>query len=96
MFFLTGTDEHGQNIERIAREKGLSPQEHTDRIAAVFRDLWARLDVAYDGFIRTTDERHKRGVLRLWSKLREATTPQGSTIYRGTYSGWYCPRCEAF
>jgi methionyl-tRNA synthetase len=97
VFFLTGTDEHGQNIERIAREKGLSPQEHTDRIAAVFRDLWARLDVAYDGFIRTTDERHKRGVLRLWSKLREAATPDGqSAVYRGKYAGWYCPRCEAF
>jgi methionyl-tRNA synthetase len=97
VFFLTGTDEHGQNIERIAREKGLSPQEHTDRIAAVFRDLWARLDVAYDGFIRTTDERHKRGVLRLWSRLREARTPDGSgAVYRGKYSGWYCPRCEAF
>jgi len=97
VFFLTGTDEHGQNIERIAREKGVSPQEHTDRIAAVFRDLWARLDVAYDGFIRTTDERHTRGWLRLWSKLREATTPAGnSAVYRGTYAGWYCPRCEAF
>jgi len=97
VFFLTGTDEHGQNIERIAREKGVSPQEHTDRIAAAFRDLWARLDVAYDGFIRTTDERHKRGVLRLWSRLREATTPDGnSAVYRGKYAGWYCPRCEAF
>ncbi|HET8647994.1 MAG TPA: class I tRNA ligase family protein, partial [Vicinamibacteria bacterium] len=97
VFFLTGTDEHGQNIERIAQEKGVSPQEHSDRIAAVFRDLWARLDVAYDGFIRTTDERHKRGVLRLWSRLREAATPGGEpAVYRGKYAGWYCPRCEGF
>jgi len=97
VYFRTGTDERGQDIERIAREKGISPQEHTDRIAAVFRDLWDRLDVAYDGFIRTTDEKHKRGVLRLWSRLREATVPGGqSAIYRGKYTGWYCPRCEAF
>jgi len=97
VYFLTGTDEHGQNIERIAREKGISPQELTDRVAAVFRDLWDRLDVAYDGFIRTTDERHKRGVLRLWSRLHEATAPGGqSAVYRGKYTGWYCPRCEAF
>jgi methionyl-tRNA synthetase len=96
VFFLTGTDEHGQNIERIAAERGISPQEHTDQIAAVFKDLWARLDIAYDGFIRTTDEKHRRGVLRLWSRLREAGTPAGPAVYRGKYSGWYCPRCEAF
>jgi methionyl-tRNA synthetase len=97
VFFLTGTDEHGQNIERIAREKGLTPQQHTDRIAAVFRDLWKRLDIAYDGFIRTTDQLHTRGWLALWSKLREATTPDGqSAVYRGKYAGWYCARCEAF
>jgi methionyl-tRNA synthetase len=97
VFFLTGTDEHGQNIERIARERGLSPQEHCDQIAAVFRETWRRLDIDYDRFIRTTDEIHKRGVLRLWSRLREARTPDGQpAVYRGTYAGWYCPRCEAF
>ena len=97
VFFLTGTDEHGQNIERIAREKGISEQEHCDRIAAAFRELWQRYDVRYDRFIRTTDEIHKRGVLRLWEKLRVAKTPDGrDAVYSGTYSGWYCPRCEGF
>ena len=97
VFFLTGTDEHGQNIERIAREKGISEQEHCDRIAAAFRELWQRYDIRYDRFIRTTDELHKRGVLRLWEKLRVAKAPDGrDAIYSGTYSGWYCPRCEGF
>jgi methionyl-tRNA synthetase len=97
VFFLTGTDEHGQNIERIAREKGISEQEHCDRIAATFRELWQRYDIRYDRFIRTTDEIHKRGVLRLWEKLRGAKTPDGrDAVYSGTYSGWYCPRCESF
>jgi methionyl-tRNA synthetase len=97
VFFLTGTDEHGQNIEQIARERGVSPQEHCDRITAVFRETWRRLDIAYDRFIRTTDDVHKRGVLRLWSRLREAAVPDGRpVIYRDKYAGWYCPRCEAF
>ena len=97
VFFLTGTDEHGQNIERIAREKGISEQEHCDRIAAAFRELWRRYDIRYDRFIRTTDEIHKRGVLRLWERLRVAKTPDGrDAVYSGTYSGWYCPHCEGF
>jgi methionyl-tRNA synthetase len=96
-FLLTGTDEHGQNIERIAREKGISEQEHCDRIAAEFRSLWQRYDIRYDRFIRTTDEIHKRGVLALWAKLRVARTPDGrDAVYPGTYAGWYCPRCEEF
>ncbi len=96
-FFLTGTDEHGQNIERIARERGLSPQEHCDGIAARFRELWERYDIRYDRFIRTTDAVHKRGVLVLWERLRNAKAPNGETaVYRGKYAGWYCPRCEAF
>jgi methionyl-tRNA synthetase len=96
VFFLTGTDEHGQNIERAAREKGMDTQAYCDMIAARFRQLWDALDITYDRFIRTTDEIHKRGVLALWSKLKEAQTAQGPAIYRGTYSGWYCPRCEEF
>ena len=96
VFFLTGTDEHGQNIERTAREKGMAPQEYCDRIAARFRELWDKLDITYDRFIRTTDEIHVRGVLALWDKLRQAQTPQGPAVYRATYSGYYCPRCEAF
>jgi methionyl-tRNA synthetase len=96
-FMLTGTDEHGQNIERIARERGITEQQQCDEIAAKFRELWARYDIRYDRFIRTTDEIHRRGVLRLWEKLRAAKTPDGQdAVYSGIYAGWYCPRCEAF
>jgi methionyl-tRNA synthetase len=97
VFFLTGTDEHGQNIERIARERGISEQEHCDQISAAFRSLWERYDIRYDRFIRTTEDVHRRGVLKLWEKLRAAKTPDGrDAVYRGKYSGWYCPRCESF
>jgi methionyl-tRNA synthetase len=97
VFFLTGTDEHGQNIERIAREAGISEQQHCDRVSAAFRALWERYDVRYDRFIRTTEDLHRRGVLKLWERLRRATTPDGrEAIYLGRYAGWYCPRCEAF
>ena len=97
VFFLTGTDEHGQNIERVARERGVPEQDYCDQIAGHFRALWTRLDISYDGFIRTTDALHKRGVLALWERLRAATGPDGQpVIYRGRYAGLYCPRCEAF
>ena len=96
-YLLTGTDEHGQNIERIAREKGIPPQQHCDEITARFRSLWERLDVRYDDFIRTTEPRHKRGALRLWAQLAKAKTDDGrDAVYRGKYAGWYCPRCEGF
>ena len=96
-FLLTGTDEHGQNIERIAREKGVPVQQYCDEIAAVFRALWEKLDIRYDRFIRTTDDVHVRGVLRLWGRLVEAKCPDGRpAIYRDKYTGWYCPRCEEF
>jgi methionyl-tRNA synthetase len=97
VFFLTGTDEHGQNIERIARERGISEQEHCDLISAAFRSLWERYDIRYDRFIRTTEDVHRRGVLKLWERLRGAKTPDGKdAVYLGKYSGWYCPRCEGF
>jgi methionyl-tRNA synthetase len=96
-YLLTGTDEHGQNIERIAREKGISEQQHCDTLAAKFKELWERLEIRYDRFIRTTDDVHKRGVLKLWSQLVKAKTPDGQdAVYRAKYAGWYCPRCEAF
>lgn len=96
-YFLTGTDEHGQNIERIAREKGIPEIQHCDKVAAKFKELWARYDIRYDRFIRTTEEIHRRGVLALWAKLCGAKTPDGrDAIYLDTYAGWYCPRCEAF
>jgi methionyl-tRNA synthetase len=97
VFFLTGTDEHGQNIERIAREKGLDALAYCDGIVARFKALWERYDLRYDGFIRTTDALHERGVLELWKRLRAATAPNGEpAVYEGTYAGWYCPRCEGF
>ncbi|MBN2371373.1 MAG: methionine--tRNA ligase [Vicinamibacteria bacterium] len=96
-FFLTGTDEHGQNIERTAREKGVPPQEYCDGITARFKSLWARLGVEYDDFIRTTDQRHAHGVERFWELLARARTPDGrDAVYRDHYTGWYCPRCEGF
>ena len=96
-FFLTGTDEHGQNIERIAREKGVDVKAYCDGIAERFRSLWDRLDIRYDRFIRTTDEVHRRGVLALWARLVDAKAPGGQpATYRAKYSGWYCPRCEGF
>jgi len=96
-FLLTGTDEHGQNIERTAREKGVPTQQYCDQVSAVFRALWETLDIRYDRFIRTTDDLHVRGVLKLWDRLCGAKTPDGrDAIYTGTYAGWYCPRCEEF
>jgi len=96
-FLLTGNDEHGQNIERIARDRGVPPQQQCDELSAQFRSLWERLGVQYDEFIRTTEDRHKVAVLELWSRLTKASAPDGSpAIYRGKYSGWYCPRCEEF
>jgi methionyl-tRNA synthetase len=97
VFFLTGTDEHGQNIERIARERGIPEEQHCDEMASAFQKVWARYDIRYDRFIRTTEDIHRRGVLKLWARLRAAKTPDGrDAVYEGTYSGWYCPRCEAF
>jgi methionyl-tRNA synthetase len=97
VFLLTGTDEHGQNIERIARERGISEQQHCDEIVLVWQRLWERLGISHDRFVRTTDEDHIRGVLALWDRLVRARTPDGrEALYRGTYAGWYCPRCEGF
>jgi methionyl-tRNA synthetase len=91
VFFLTGTDEHGQNIERIAAEKGVSEKEYCDSIVAQFRQLWQMLDVSNDYFVRTTDERHMVAV----QEFARALLASGD-VYRGQYRGWYCPRCEAF
>src|SRR5438874_2900238 len=84
-YFLTGTDEHGQKIERAAQAAGKTPQQLTTDVAAEFRALWDRLGLTYDDFIRTTSERHKRGVQALWRKIRE-----NGYIYKGSYSGQYC------
>jgi methionyl-tRNA synthetase len=91
VFFLTGTDEHGQNIERIAAQKGVSEKEYCDLIVAQFKQLWQMLDISNDYFVRTTDERHIVAV----QKFARALLASGD-VYRGKYQGWYCPRCEAF
>jgi methionyl-tRNA synthetase len=90
-FFLTGTDEHGQKIERSAQAAGKSPQQLTDEVSAQFRKLWDRMGLTYDDFIRTTSDRHKRGVQALWRKIRD-----NGYIYKGTYTGQYCVSCELY
>jgi len=91
VFFLTGTDEHGIKIERSARDRGVSPQEWTDTISEHFRHLWARLNISYDDFIRTSQPRHKAVAQAVFQKAYE----QGD-IYKGLYEGWYCIPDETF
>ena len=91
VFFLTGTDEHGINNERAARERGITPQQHVDELAAAFKQLWHTLDVSYDRFIRTTEDQHKRGVLAFWQRLLAS-----GDLYRAAYEGAYCASCEAY
>ena len=90
-YFLTGTDEHGQNIERKAEAKGVTPQAYVDEIVAGIKDLWKLMDVDYNDFIRTSDERHVKAVQKIFRQLYE----QGD-IYKGSYEGWYCTPCESF
>ncbi len=89
--FLTGTDEHGQKIERKAADKGVTPQAYVDHIVAGIKDLWKLMDIDYDDFIRTTDERHVECVQKLFKQLYD----QGD-IYKSEYEGWYCTPCESF
>ena len=91
VFFLTGTDEHGQKIERKAAEAGVTPQAYVDHIVDGIKKLWKLMDVDYTDFIRTTDERHVRSVQRIFKKLYD----QGD-IYKSEYEGWYCTPCESF
>ncbi|MFD0711027.1 methionine--tRNA ligase [Paenibacillus sp. GCM10027626] len=91
VWYLTGTDEHGQKIERKAAEKGQSPQQFVDGIVATIKELWKKLDISNDDFIRTTEPRHKEVVVEIFDRLLQ----QGD-IYKGTYEGWYCTPCESF
>lgn len=88
---LTGTDEHGQKIQRTAEAAGKQPQEFVDGLVATIKDLWQLLDVEYDVFIRTTAEHHERAVQGIFEKLYK----QGD-IYKSEYQGWYCEPCESF
>ncbi|ACL70775.1 methionine--tRNA ligase [Halothermothrix orenii] len=89
--FLTGSDEHGQKIERKASEAGKKPGEYVDEIVATFKDLWKRLGVDYDYFIRTTNPDHEKVVQEIFKKIYEK-----GDIYKGKYEGWYCTPCETF
>ncbi|WP_088051755.1 methionine--tRNA ligase [Virgibacillus dakarensis] len=91
VMYLTGTDEHGQKIQRKAEEKGISPQEYVDDIVGGIQDLWKRLNISNDDFIRTTQDRHKKVVEKIFARLLE----QGD-IYLDEYEGWYCTSCESF
>ncbi len=89
--FLMGNDEHSVNVYKRARELGLDPQTYCDRMEEEFRDVWRRLDISFDDFIRTTEARHKAAVRVLLDRIRAA-----DDIYEGFYEGWYCPSCESF
>ena len=91
VFFLTGTDEHGQKIQKKAEEAGVTPQEYVDKIVDNTKELWAELGITYDKFIRTTDEEHVAIVQKIFKKLYD----QGD-IYKGSYKGQYCTPCESF
>ena len=90
-FFLTGTDEHGIKIERSATAQGTKPQQLADEVAQSFRALWDRMGISYDDFIRTTEERHKKGAQELWKVLKK-----NGYIYKGSYSGQYCVYDELY
>lgn len=91
VMFLTGTDEHGQKIERTAKEHGMDTKEYVDGIVDGIKKLWDLLDISYDDFIRTTETRHKEAVQKIFKKLYD----QGD-IYKSEYQGWYCTPCESF
>jgi methionyl-tRNA synthetase len=90
-FFLMGNDEHSTNVEKAAIAKGLEPQRYCDMMAETFQTTWKKLNISYDGFIRTTEPRHVRAVQKMFSRIHES-----GDIYAGAYEGLYCVSCEAF
>ncbi len=91
VFYLTGTDEHGQKIEKVAKEHNVSPKAFVDKQVATLIDLWKILEISYDKFIRTTDKEHEESVQKIFTKLYEK-----GDIYKSEYEGWYCTPCESF
>lgn len=91
VMFLTGTDEHGQKIQRKAEERGITPKEYVDDVVSGIKSLWKLLDVSNDRFIRTTDEKHVKAVRKIFTRLYEK-----GDIYKSEYEGWYCTPCESF
>lgn len=91
VFFMTGTDEHGQKIQENAEQNGVTPKAYVDKVAGEIKDIWDMMNASYDKFIRTTDPDHEKAVQKIFKKLYE----QGD-IYKGYYEGWYCVPCESF
>lgn len=91
VMFLTGSDEHGQKIQRIAEEAGVTPKAYVDNIVAGIKDLWKLMNISYDKFIRTTDDYHVKAVQKIVKQLYEK-----GDIYKSSYEGWYCTPCESF
>lgn len=90
-WFLTGSDEHGQKVQQAADKGGVTPQEHADRTVVRFQELWKKLEITHDDFIRTTEARHKTVVQQMFQTLYDK-----GEIYRAEYDGWYCVPCERF
>jgi methionyl-tRNA synthetase len=91
VFYLTGTDEHGQKILRSATAAGLKPKEFVDSIVTQYKKTWSDLNIKYDHFIRTTDAKHEQAVQAIFTRIADA-----GDIYKGKYSGWYCTACERY
>ena len=89
--FQTGTDEHGQKIQQIAEKQGVTPQQYVDKIVSGVKQLWKTMEISYDDFIRTTEERHVKRVQEIFMKMNEK-----GDIYKGKYEGWYCTPCESY
>ena len=91
VFFLTGSDEHGQKIQRTAEKEGVTPIEYVDKIVETFKDLWKRLEISNDDFIRTSEPRHHKVVQEVFRRIRDK-----GDIYKGEYTGLYCTPCESY
>lgn len=91
VFFLTGTDEHGQKIQQLAEENKIEPKEYVDGVAGEIKNIWNLMNASYDKFIRTTDDYHVKAVQKIFKKLYDK-----GDIYKSSYEGWYCTPCESF
>ena len=90
-YMLTGLDEHGQKIQTLAEKNNITPQDHVNEMARKTKELWKLMDIEYDNFIRTTDEKHVKAVQKIVKKFID-----NGDIYKGKYTGWYCMPCENY